>query len=106
MQLGDFMVIVALVVTVGAIAAYVVAAIGRRELTSLGRTAYLGSAAAIVGISAYFMWLILANHFEVEYVFNNSSKALPLYYKISVFWAGQQGSFLFWALCGAVLGLF
>lgn len=105
MQLGDFMVIVTLIVTIGAIAAYIGAALGRRELTSLGRTAYLGSAVAVVGISAYFMWLILTNHFELEYIFNNSSKALSLYYKVSVFWAGQQGSFLFWALCGALLGL-
>ncbi len=106
MQLGDLMLIVTLIVTVGAIAAYIGAAISsREELTSLGRMAYLAATAAVVAISAYFMWLILANRYDVAYVFNNSSKDLALMYKISVFWAGQQGSFLFWALCSGLLGV-
>ena len=106
MQLGDLMMWAALIITAGAIAAYVFAALGRRELTSLGRTGYFASASALTIIFAYFMWLILKNHFEVDYIYNNSSKDLPLLYKISVFWAGQQGSFLLWAFLGAILGVF
>ena len=106
MQLGDLMLIVTLIVTVGAIAAYVAAAVSRREeVVGLGRTAYLASTAAVVAISVYFMWMILANRYEVQYIFNNSSKELALLYKVSVFWAGQQGSFLFWALCSGILGV-
>ena len=106
MQFGDAMMIVALFVTVAAVTAYMFAAFGRREFVSLGRAAYLASAAALTLISAYCLWLILGNHFEVEYIFSNSSKDLPLLYKISAFWAGQQGSFLVWAFFGAVLGVF
>ena len=100
------MLIVALLAAVSSIAGYVLAAAGRRGWMSLGRTAYFASAVVVTAISGYFMWLILGNHFEFDYIYSNSSRSLPLAYKISVFWAGQQGSFLFWALCGAILGLF
>ncbi|HOP80254.1 MAG TPA: cytochrome c biogenesis protein CcsA, partial [Armatimonadota bacterium] len=73
---------------------------------NLGRSAYLAATALVIGISAFFMWLILDNHFEVQYIAMNSSTDLPLYYKISVFWTGQQGSFLFWAFVSGIVGLF
>ena len=49
--------------------------------------------------------LFLGNHFEVAYVMGYSSKSLPLLYKISAFWAGQQGSFLLWLAFHAAASL-
>ncbi|MBI2842409.1 MAG: cytochrome c biogenesis protein CcsA [Armatimonadetes bacterium] len=106
MHLGNVLLVVMLTVTLSAVAAYVAAGIGRREYIGAGRAAYIASTVLVSVISVYFMALILGNHFELEYIFNNSSKALSTYYKVSVFWAGQQGSFLFWALCAGLLGIF
>ncbi|MBN1954790.1 MAG: cytochrome c biogenesis protein CcsA [Anaerolineae bacterium] len=39
----------------------------------------------------------LANQFQVEYVALHSSRALPLYLKVSALWAGQEGSLLLWS---------
>jgi len=48
---------------------------------------------------------ILTHRFEWVYVFSYSSKDLPLYYLISTFWAGQEGTFLLWLLLGSIYGL-
>ncbi len=44
----------------------------------------------------------LTDHFEVRYVANHSSRALPLYLKISALWAGQEGSLLLWSFLQAL----
>ena len=47
--------------------------------------------------------------FSVVYVASYTDRALPLFYKLTAFWAGQAGSLLFWAfavaLCGALFQL-
>ena len=42
-------------------------------------------------------YLILTDDFSVEYVFQNSHHAQPLFFKIAALWGGQAGSLLFWA---------
>lgn len=63
------------------------------------------SAALVVAASAWLWILIFTNDFSVAYVAAYSSTKLPALYKISAFWAGQQGSFLLWLLIHALAGL-
>ncbi len=57
--------------------------------------------------AAIVLYYAIANHyFEYSYVWQYSSKDLPFKYIISCFWAGQEGSFMIWALFQAILGLF
>ena len=65
----------------------------------------LSSAFAAVA-SIYLLILILNNRFDIAYVANYSAIELPLMYKISAFWAGQQGSFLLWLLIHAAAGFY
>ncbi len=59
------------------------------------------------GLAAgYLFYLILDNRFDYSYVFNYSSRSLAFAYKISAFWAGQQGSFMLWLLFHVGFGLF
>ena len=63
------------------------------------------TSAGFVATASLFLWyLIFANNFGVEYVATYSSTTLPTLYKISAFWAGQQGSFLLWLLIHATAG--
>ncbi len=62
------------------------------------------SASLICAASLLLWYLIFENDFSVEYVATYSSTTLPTLYKISAFWAGQQGSFLLWLLIHAVTG--
>lgn len=59
----------------------------------------------VTAASLLLWYLIFANDFTVEYVAAYSSTQLPTIYKISAFWAGQQGSFLLWLLVHAVVGM-
>ena len=62
--------------------------------------------AVLAGIAAgYLLYLILDNRFDYAYVFNYSSRQLSLAYKISSFWAGQQGSFMLWLVFHVIFGL-
>lgn len=38
----------------------------------------------------------LSNDFSVVYVASNSTRALPLFYKMAAFWGGHEGSMLLW----------
>jgi cytochrome c-type biogenesis protein CcmF len=68
-----------------------------------GRRA-LGFVALFTTMSSIALaWLFATGNFQVAYVSSYSDRALPIFYKITAFWAGQKGSLLFWAW---VLSLF
>lgn len=53
--------------------------------------------AGLVTIASIILWYaILADQFQVVYVWNHSERTLPTIYKFAVIWGGQQGSLLFW----------
>ncbi len=61
---------------------------------------------ALVSIASLYLWyLILSHQFKVDYVYRYTSLDLGLGYLVSAFWAGQEGSFLFWALMIAFVGV-
>lgn len=80
----------------------------RREenLLQLARIGFYTASVLIVFQSILLMYGILTHHFEWTYVFSYSSRDLSLYYLISTFWAGQEGTFLMWTLMGTAYGLF
>jgi cytochrome c-type biogenesis protein CcmF len=41
--------------------------------------------------------LLLANRFEVQYVYEVTSLSMPGYLKVTAWWGGQAGSLLFWS---------
>ncbi len=60
---------------------------------------------ASLGAAAFLFAIILADDFSYTYVVSYSSIDLPLLYKCSAFWAGQQGSFLLWLVIHALVGI-
>ncbi len=62
---------------------------GRRALFSL---AFFTTSASVA-----LAYLFVTNDFRVGYVASYSDRALPIFYKITAFWAGQKGSLLLWA---------
>jgi len=51
-------------------------------------------------------YFFIVKDFSVEYVAAYCSRDLSLFYSISAFWAGQQGSFLLWLFFALVVGIF
>lgn len=65
-----------------------------------------GVTTVLIGFaSVLLVYLLLSNRFEYFYVFKHSSISLPLIYKITAFWAGQEGSFLLWTGLHSLLGV-
>ncbi len=56
---------------------------------------YAAFGAVTLAVLVLLYQLITSNFFN-EYVASYTSRALPLYYKISALWAGQAGSLLLW----------
>ncbi len=73
------------------------------RLVQAGKRGLLSATAATTLASIALGYLFLTDNFQVEYVASYSDRALPLFYKLTAFWAGQKGSLLFWAW---VLSLF
>ncbi|MDH3251762.1 MAG: cytochrome c biogenesis protein CcsA, partial [Ignavibacteria bacterium] len=69
------------------------------------RKALRASVGGVFLASALLLVLILNHDFTNGYVYSYSSRSLPLHYLISSFYAGQEGSFLFWVLCSSILAL-
>lgn len=60
----------------------------------------------LVGVASLMLLYILLNRFyEYRYVWVHVENDLSLGYVMAAFWAGQEGSLLFWVLCQAVFGL-
>ena len=73
--------------------------------TTEGRICAALAGLASLSAAAFLFVIILNDDFSYTYVISYSSISLPLLYKLSAFWAGQQGSFLLWLVIHAVVGV-
>jgi len=69
------------------------------------RVSYILHSFSLVSVTVALYYIIFKHYFEYSYVWQYSSVELPVKYIISCFWAGQEGSFLVWALFQALIGL-
>ncbi|BBD08372.1 heme lyase CcmF/NrfE family subunit [Desulfovibrio ferrophilus] len=109
MQLiGFFCLAVALLITVGSGLACAWGLWTRREEPV--RIAEYGQSGAMLlfGMAcAILLRALVARDFSFQYVASYTDTFLPMFYAVTAFWAGQAGSFLFWAVCVAVMaGIF
>ena len=105
-NLGHFLVITAFISAILATLAFAKdISSPEQKWAGFARWSFYVHALAIFGI-VISLFLIISNHyFEYHYAFNYTSKLLPVYYQISSFWNGQEGSFLLWMFWNALLGL-
>ena len=43
------------------------------------------------------IYLLTHNHYEVQFVYEVTSRSMPTYLKVTAWWGGQAGSLLFWS---------
>lgn len=70
---------------------------------SIGRIATRINFLSVAAAGACLFYIIYNHLFEYHYAWAHSSKALPVYYIISCFWEGQEGSFWLWMFWQALL---
>jgi cytochrome c-type biogenesis protein CcmF len=99
-----------LVVWLGALFAFVSMALYARSVRvarwlKWARWAFIGAFLMILAAEGVLQYALIAGRYELQYVFSFSERALPLWYKIAGAWAGQEGSFLLWAIWAGLYGL-
>lgn len=47
--------------------------------------------------AATLIYLLINNHFEVNFVYEVTSRSMPTYLKVTAWWGGQAGSLVFWS---------
>jgi cytochrome c-type biogenesis protein CcmF len=78
---------------------------GRKHYFRLSSWLFAAEGVLIVCAAGLLLRLILTHQFQYYYVFNYTSRSLPLKYLISAFWGGQAGSFLLWIFFTVLVGL-
>jgi cytochrome c-type biogenesis protein CcmF len=73
--------------------------------TRIGTNSFYLHGFAVLGIIVTLFLMILNHYFEYQYVWQHSSKSLPVRYMLSCFWEGQEGSFLLWTFWHVVLSM-
>jgi cytochrome c-type biogenesis protein CcmF len=70
----------------------------------LGRLSFFVNTFSVVAIGCCLFYIIYNHLFEYHYAWAHSSRTLPVYYIISSYWEGQEGSFWLWTFWQALLG--
>ncbi len=107
---GHLLVIIAFVTAIASFTAYCLSWLNRGSLEALSwkkfaRFFFLTHGLAVVGIVVSLFTIIYNHYYEYHYSWSHSSNNLPVYYMISCFWEGQEGSFLLWIFWHVLLGI-
>src|ERR1051326_5487350 len=104
-NLGTFFILSAFVVSSGAFAASVAGARrGRRSLIDGGIGLFHVVTALMLGATAVIMHAFIVGDYRIKYVQHHSDEAQPLFYKLTSYWGGLDGSIMFWVTLLAIFG--
>ncbi len=103
--LGTFLLLATFVVcSYAATAAVVGARRGSRRLVESGIGAFYLISALMTIASAVMINAFLTDDFSIRYVSRYSDSVQPLFYKITSYWGGLDGSIMFWVFLLSVFG--
>lgn len=107
-KIGQFFIVLSFGTSLIALFSYYFATVSKDKLdlswTKLARLAYRLNLFSVIGVGACLFYIIYSHYFEYHYAWAHSSKTLPVFYIISCFWEGQEGSFWLWTFWQGVLG--
>ncbi|MDA8210306.1 MAG: heme lyase CcmF/NrfE family subunit [Clostridia bacterium] len=96
-DIGYFALILALVMSAYALTSYILGLkLNRQDFLASATGGVLGAAlfTSVAGLS--LIYLLMSSDFSIEYVAMYTSTDLPVFYKFSALWAGNNGSLLLW----------
>jgi len=104
-SLGYYLLLAAFVVCAYAVAASVAGARRRsRPLTDSGIGAFYLVAAIMTAASSVIVYAFVSGDYSIKYVARYSDSVQPLFYKITSYWGGLDGSIMFWVFLLSVFG--
>src|SRR5262250_3805414 len=104
-SLGSFLLLASFVACAYAASVSVVGARRRsRRLIESGVGAFYLVAALMTVASAVIVNAFLTDDFTIRYVAHYSDSVQPLFYKITSYWGGLDGSIMFWVFLLSIFG--
>jgi len=104
-NIGDLSLILTIFASLWAIIALVYGLKKRsKDFIDSGRRGVNSAFFLVTLASVMLVYGFVTRDFSIKYVANHSSRDLPLFYTISAFWAGQEGSLLFWLWLLSIFG--
>jgi len=95
--LGSFSLWLAFIVSAYALIASLVGVkIKSLKWIKSGQNAVFAVSGLLTLASIVLIYAFLIHDFQIQYVAEHSSRSLPLVYRLSALWAGQEGSLLLW----------
>jgi cytochrome c-type biogenesis protein CcmF len=104
-SLGSFLLMATFVISAYAIAVSIAGARrGSRSLVESGVGAFYLSAALMTVASAVIIRAFVTDDYSIKYVQHYSDGLQPLFYKLTSYWGGLDGSIMFWVFLLAAFG--
>src|SRR5438552_8246639 len=104
-SLGTFLLLASFVVcSYAAVISVVGARRGARRLIESGIGAFYLVCALMTSASAVMINAFLTDDFSIKYVAHNSDSVQPMFYRITSYWGGLDGSIMFWVFLLSVFG--
>ncbi|SJZ70397.1 heme lyase CcmF/NrfE family subunit [Selenihalanaerobacter shriftii] len=96
-EVGSVALLMSLLFTIYSIIAYIVGLIKKnKKLLKSAQNGVFTNAILTTVASISLLYALITSDFSIKYVAHYTNQALPLFYKISAFWAGNSGSLLLW----------
>src|ERR671939_1302450 len=104
-SLGSFLLLATFVVcSYAAVVSVVGARRGSRRLVESGIGAFYTICALMTVASAVMINAFLTGDYSIKYVAHYSDSVQPLFYKITSYWGGLDGSIMFWVFLLSLFG--
>lgn len=106
-QFGQFLIILSFGTALLSCISYFFATRHKEDTSwhKIARISFFINIASVIGIGSSLFYIIYSHLFEYHYAWSHSSRTLPVYYIISSFWEGQEGSFWLWMFWQSLLAL-
>jgi len=99
-EIGYYSILIALFLSAYCGLALLIGLKGRRaEVIASAENAALAVSVFLTLASAAMIYALITRNFQIEYVARYTSRSLSLLYTLTAFYAGQEGSLLFWSWC-------
>ena len=104
--LGTLLIVSGIAAAAMATIGYALVPRGNLAALSYGRMGTRLSLLAVVLVVLLLNYLFINQRYDIDYVYNYSSKELEPYFRVAAVWAGQPGSFVIWVLWGVIAAQF
>lgn len=100
--LGTLIVLVGIAAAALSAGSYALVVRGNTAALEYGRIGTRVALGAVLLVIVLLAYLFVNQRYDIDYVYNYSSRELELAFRIAALWAGQPGSFVVWVLWGLI----